>query len=82
MDKRDMLIKFTGYMLIPSKDIPDDRGSVDVWLLNFIESTIENGPESDDIYENLALSWENVEDNEEECALYERNSFKDTLSQP
>lgn len=53
-----MRIKFTGYYTIPPEDVPDERGSVDVWLLNHIRRTIERGPELDDIYDHLELSWE------------------------
>lgn len=54
-----MRIKFTGYWNIPPEGaVLDDRGSVDIWLLNFIKETIEAGPETDNIYEALELSWE------------------------
>jgi hypothetical protein len=51
-----MKIKFTGVIELP--EVPDERGTVDVWLLNIIEEIIENGPELDDIYDKLNLSWE------------------------
>lgn len=53
-----MKIKFTGYYNIPEENRPDDRGTVDVWLLGHIAEVIAKGPESDDIYEKLKLSWE------------------------
>lgn len=52
-----MKIKFTGEIELP---FADDRGSYDIWLLNFIEQVIKDGPELDDIYAKLKLAWEPV----------------------
>lgn len=50
-----MKITFTGTIELLEKF--DDRGSVDIWLLNTIEDAIKQGPELDDIYEKLGLIW-------------------------
>lgn len=56
-----MKIKFTGLWELPDEDAPDDRGSVDLWLIRHIAAMIEEGPETDDVYDNLYLRWEIVE---------------------
>ncbi len=53
-----MRVRFTGYYDLP--ETPEDRGAVDVWLLNHIENVIAQGPELHDIFEALELSWEDV----------------------
>ncbi len=55
-----MRIKFTGYFTISEEDTPDERGTVDVWLLGHLKETIEAGPEIEDIYQALELSWDVV----------------------
>lgn len=50
-----MRITFKGSIELP---FADDRGSYDIWLIDAIQEAIENGPELDDIYEALGLSWE------------------------
>ena len=60
-----MKIRFQGEVDLP---FADDRGSYDIWLLDAIEqalfsrmySTVKEGPETDDIYTKLNLSWEPV----------------------
>ncbi len=53
-----MRIKFTGYYNIPPEDVPDERGSVDAWLVSHIGDVIKMSPEIEDIYQGLELSWE------------------------
>lgn len=53
-----MKVKFTGYITL--EDGIDDRGTVDNWTVCSIQEIIEAGPELDDIYEKLQLSWEVV----------------------
>lgn len=50
-------VHFTGYVDL-DLDGADDRGTVDIWLINAIADTIKEGPETDDIYEKLSLEWE------------------------
>lgn len=50
-----MKIKFSGEVEFNEK--PDDRGTVDVWLINAIRDAITAGPELDDVFANLNLSW-------------------------
>lgn len=38
------------------------RGCIDIWLLNAIQNIIEEGPETDDIYENLKLQWKHSDE--------------------
>jgi hypothetical protein len=54
-----MKIKFTGEIEIP--DGADDRGTVDFWVIQTIEQIIQDGPESDDIYDKLKLTWDITE---------------------
>lgn len=49
-----MKVKFVGEIELP---FADDRGSYDIWLVTHIADIIEAGPELDDIYEKLKLSW-------------------------
>lgn len=51
-----MKIRFTG--IVDIGPAPDDRGSVDIWVLNEIEAAIHTGPETYDVYDALVLSWE------------------------
>jgi len=50
-----MRVFFKGSVELP---YADDRGSYDIWLLKAIKQAIENGPETDDIYEALSLHWD------------------------
>lgn len=52
-----MKIQFTGEIELP---FADDRGSYDIWLLNYIEQAIKDGPELDDTYKKLKLFWDVV----------------------
>lgn len=52
-----MKIRFTGEIELP---YADDRGSYDHWLISTIEEIIEEGPETDNIFEKLNLSWEPI----------------------
>ena len=56
--KMKMRIKFTGYWNIPPEDVPDERGTVDVGLVGHIHEILERGPEIEDIFSNLELSWD------------------------
>lgn len=51
-----MKIKFTGTLDIP--DGLDSQGDADVWVIWKLKEILENGPELDDIYENLDLDWD------------------------
>lgn len=51
-----MKINFSGSVEI--EDGADDRGTVDNWLVCTIKEIIDKGPELDEIYEGLSLSWE------------------------
>jgi len=53
-----MKIKFTGTINLP---YADDMGSYDIWLINTIQDIIEAGPETDDIYDKLSLSWKPID---------------------
>jgi hypothetical protein len=54
-----MRIKFTGYVDFPDPR-PDDRGSVDHWLVHtFMEAGLED---TDTAFEMLKLTWEEVSD--------------------
>lgn len=55
-----MRIKFTGYFTIPEEDKPDECGTVDVWLLGHLQEVIQAGPEIEDIFTALELSWDVV----------------------
>jgi len=48
------VIKFKGEVELP---YADDRGSYDHWLVGTIKEAIEAGPETDNIFEALNLSW-------------------------
>lgn len=50
------LYKFSGSVEIDDTGV-DDRGTIDIWLINTIQHIIEKGPETDDIYEALHLHW-------------------------
>ena len=50
-----MKITFIGSIDLP---FADDRGSYDIWLIQTLQEIIEKGPEIEDIYQALSLSWE------------------------
>jgi hypothetical protein len=51
-----MRIKFTGYMDIASKDVPNDAGSIGHWLANLITEAVES-ESADELFDKLQMSW-------------------------
>lgn len=48
-------VKFQGTVELEDAD---DRGTYDIWLVRAIQKAIETGPEIDDVYQKINLSWE------------------------